>query len=260
MTDAQQWLNNNYPLNQRENVRKLLICNDTYRENEVFQNEIVPQFDVANTHYLTTAESLTGTLEISSFPRLKRLMVKKQLIGKLIFTDCRKLEEIYAEDNLLREIVLPQNNEKLDTVSLVNNNFFAQNLFCFSRFTNLNFLRLGTNNSRRIRNNIYNRWNGSLIHLENLNELKELDINATDIDSGLEYLPVGELYYFTCGDIGRTNARVNNIKQTCNFDEEEATNSDIEDNLFKVGEIIQLQRRWENQIEVQTNRQVHFRS
>src|SRR5687767_185821 len=108
MTNAQVWLNSNYPLNQQR-VKKLLICPDTYREHEVFQNEIAPQFDRSNTHYLTTAESLTGNLEISSFPQLQKLMIKKQFINRLVLSNCHNLRELYAEDNLLREVVLPRN-------------------------------------------------------------------------------------------------------------------------------------------------------
>ena len=256
MVNAQEWLNNNYPLEERRNVKKLLICNDIYREHEVFQNEIANQFDSATTHYLTTSESLTGTLVISSFPQLEKVMIKKQFISKLTFANCQNLEDIYAEDNLLREIVLPQNVRKLDTVSLVNNNFFAQDLSCFSRFTNLRFLHLGTNNNWRIINGIYNRWNGSLVHLQDLDKLMELDINATDVDSGLEFLPTEELFYFTCGDMGRANAGVSNIKQLCRFSEEEAISNDFGVNLVKVGRINQIQ----NQIEIQTNRRVRFRN
>jgi hypothetical protein len=256
MVSAQIWLNGKYPLNQRSRVTKLLVCHDIYREHEIFQNEIVPQFDLINTHYLTDSESLTGTLDLSSFPRLKKLMIKKQFISKLLLTNCHNLEEIYAEDNLLREIVLPRNAKKLNIISLVNNNFFAQDLSPFSQFTNLRFLHLGTNNNWRIINDVYNRWNGSLFHLRDLTELFELDINATDIDSGLEYLPTDNLFYFTCGEVGRVNSGVGNIKQLCGFDEEEATSNDIISNLIKIRRVNQVKQELQSQIEVQVNRLV----
>lgn len=254
MTNAQTWLNNNYPLSRRNRVTKLLICCDIYQRHEVFQSEIAPQFDRNNTHYLIDSESLTGILDLSSFSRLRKLMIKKQFIRKLFLTNCHNLEEIYAEDNLLREISLPNSAGKLNTISLVNNNFPAQDLFLFSHFINLKFLHLGTNNNWRIINNIYNRWNGSLFHLRDLTELFELDINATDIDSGLEYLPTDNLFYFTCGEIGRVNAGVNRIKELCEFDEAEAISNDIINNLLKVRRINQVKQELQSQIEVQVNR------
>ena len=255
MVNAQTWLDSNYPLNQRQNITKLLICN-IYQRDENFQ-ETVSDYNLADTHYLTTAESLTGALDLSSFSQLESLRIKKQFINKLVLTDCRNLEEVYAEDNLLKEIILPQSVRKLDMVSLVNNNFYPQNLFCFSRLTKLRYLYLGTSDSDRIRNNIYNRWNGSLVHLQNLIRLRDLDINATDVDSGLEFLPTNKLMNFLCGNKGRENAGVNRIKEICRFTEEEAADEDIDENLWKAEEIRGWQERQENhqaQIEIQTNR------
>jgi hypothetical protein len=88
----------------------------------------------------------------------------------------------------------------------------------------------------------------------------ELDINATDVDSGLEFLPTEELFYFTCGDMGRANAGVSNIKQLCRFSEEEAISNDFGVNLIKVGRINQIQHELQNRIEIQTNRRVRFRN
>lgn len=254
MTNAQEWLDRNYPPNERQNITKLLICNASEFENGSFQRIVAVDYE--SKHYLTVSESLTGALDLSSFPQLQKLMIRNQFINKLILTDCRNLKEIFGMDNLLREIELPEQTEELNVISLVNNNFVRQDLSRFANFTNLWGLYLGTNNDNRIGNNVYNRWNGSLVHLRNLTKLEELDINSTDIDSGLEFLPTDELIRFTCGDIGRIGARVNQIKEICDFDEEDASDENIDENLFKVGEIRRLQEEWEdyqNQIEVQTN-------
>jgi hypothetical protein len=39
-----------------------------------------------------------------------------------------------------------------------------------------------------------------------------LDINATDINSGLEYLPARHVFYFTFGNKGRRRAGVDELK------------------------------------------------
>ena len=41
------------------------------------------------------------------------------------------------------------------------------------------------------------------MYLLTLTKLEELDINATDINSGLRYLATKGLYYFTFGSKGR---------------------------------------------------------
>src|SRR6185437_15052599 len=92
------------------------------------------------------------------------------------------------------------------------NNLRASSLFCFARFPNLEHLFLGTYDATRISSNVYNRVNGSLYHIRNLRRLKELDINATDINRGLEYLPTEELFHFTFGNCGRTGAGVDQLK------------------------------------------------
>jgi len=43
-----------------------------------------------------------------------------------------------------------------------------------------------------------NKFTGSLEFLKDMNKLEELDINDTDIDSGLEYLPDSLERGFNC--------------------------------------------------------------
>jgi hypothetical protein len=92
---------------------------------------------------------LTGTLDLNDFVNLERIEVEGQLINSLILTNCSRLKEIAANDNLLREIILPTNNQELEDVYLANNNFPGQNLLCFSRYFNLGRLFLGTSDTNR---------------------------------------------------------------------------------------------------------------
>ncbi|RIA78703.1 kinase-like domain-containing protein, partial [Glomus cerebriforme] len=51
-------------------------------------------------------------------------------------------------------------------------------------------LKIGNSSQKRINQGKYNRFNGSLKFLQKLTSLKELDISNTDLDKGVEYLPV----------------------------------------------------------------------
>jgi hypothetical protein len=72
-------------------------------------------------------------------------------------------------------------------------------LSLFSKFEKLNFLKLANN-----------YFYGSLKPLENVNDLKVIDIRITDIDSGIEYLPknLEEIY---CVSEQKSEARVQKI-------------------------------------------------
>jgi len=50
-------------------------------------------------------------------------------------------------------------------------------------------LYLGNSNKKRSEKLVYNRFIGSLEALKNLTQLNQLDIENTDISTGLEYLP-----------------------------------------------------------------------
>ncbi|CAG8840383.1 25084_t:CDS:2, partial [Racocetra persica] len=154
----------------RANLQKLHIFPDTLQNNlihqEYYQNE-------ENCYYLPVADSLTGTLDLSSLPRLRKLTINQQFINRLILTGCQQLRELDADGNLLRKVILPLRAHRLKSIRLNDNNFWARDL--------------------------------------NL-KLEELDINATDINGGLEYLNTEKLFGFTFGNCGRTGARVDELK------------------------------------------------
>jgi hypothetical protein len=103
---------------------------------------------------------------------------------------------------------LPFLGDKLKKIILFNNNL-EQDLTIFSKHTNLEALCIG-NRFVIIDGVIRNRFYGSLKPLKDLNNLKELHISNTDIDSGLEYLPDG-LTDFYCGTSLGPSAKVEEI-------------------------------------------------
>jgi hypothetical protein len=128
----------------------------------------------------------------------------------------------------------------LTVIHLNNNNFLLQNLNCFRNFVNLKSLAIGNDDKEKIEKGIYNRFCGSLETLKNLKYLECLDIEGTDIDSGLENLPVQYLKEFSCTKV-REEARVESIKNTLDLSEEEAKSAEEEISKYKINKIKNFQ-------------------
>jgi hypothetical protein len=212
-------------------------------------------------HYLP--DTLTGSLNLSTFPNLTDLIVEYQRLTDLNLYRNRKLKDISVPNNLIQTITFPQIARRLERINVQNNNIRSRGLSIFDNYPRLRFLNLGTNNINQIQQGFYNRWRGSLSPLRNLNGLEELDINATDISHGLQFLPTANLFLFTCGNKGRANALVNNIKRMLRFDEAMAVEeADEEILLQKVGKIDE----WQGQLQqlfltalIQQQVGIHFR-
>jgi len=102
----------------------------------------------------------------------------KGLVGSLDLTDFVNLEELYCYDNQLTGIKFADSSlNKLRVLHVGGNNFPEQDLTLFSHLVKLEVLNLGNNN-----------FVGSLRPLENLVNLRSLDIGDTNIDGGLIYL------------------------------------------------------------------------
>lgn len=183
MVNAQEWLDKEYPQAQRKEIKKLDISN----------------------------KDLEGSLNLDDFISLEELRCFGNRLTSLDLKNCRKLEEIHCFSNEISEIKLIKLNQlrKLDAgynlltsldfsafnpeslleLKLHSNNFGNQDIDCFFSFNKLEILYVNTDIRERIEQNIYNRFHGSLKALKNMNNLRDLDIRATDIDGGLEYLP-----------------------------------------------------------------------
>lgn len=113
---------------------------------------------------------------------------RKDLEGHLDLSDFVNLEKLYCSDNELVGIDLSLTHpEKMTYLDIGNNNFAPSDLSLFSKFINLKVLSIGADKEEKIKLNKYNRFYGSLEPLKSL-KLNTLDIRATDINEGLEFL------------------------------------------------------------------------
>src|SRR6185436_16692239 len=92
-------------------------------------------------------------------------------------------------DNYLQDLKLPLQTENLVELDLKNNDLAERDLSVFQELVNLKYLLIGNINQEKIKKGIYNRFVGSLEPLKNLTKLSQLDIDNTDLNGGVEYLP-----------------------------------------------------------------------
>jgi len=162
MVNAQEYLDENYPKNQRNQIIKLHISN----------------------------RDLEGSLELSDFVNLERLDCSYNKLVNLKITNCPNISYFGIWANKITSFDFTSlNPQTLTYLFICDNNFSRQDLSVFSKFVNLIDLDLGTNNKELVEKKIYNRFYGSLESLKDLEKLTNLDIRSTDIGSGLEFLP-----------------------------------------------------------------------
>jgi len=179
---------------------------------------------------------LEGWLVLEEFPNLQRFIASNQEINRITIKNCPELRTIRCNNNEIDELNLgcPKlttlicNNNSLDALAklelandaleelnIKNNDFLQQDLYYFRRLKNLKILELGNDDPKRINQGIYNRFDGSLKHLEGTTNLKKLGIENTDIDSGLECLIGkdidGKIVKFSCQADKILQAKCQNI-------------------------------------------------
>ncbi|CAI2180950.1 14915_t:CDS:2 [Funneliformis geosporum] len=192
-TNAQEYINQKYPTpKDKANCRVLDISSYHWQHNSQGRKE-----------------KLTGSLSLQGFINLKQLNCSFNQISEIDVNDCHQLEMFICSHNRLtkldctgldklRIIICTSNlltsldhsflnSAKLISLSISNNSFPKQDLSVFSKFTNLQYLGIG-NDNEMFNNDTYNRFYGSLDPLKSLTKLDCLEINNTDVDSGLEYL------------------------------------------------------------------------
>ncbi|KLL03087.1 MAG: hypothetical protein MRECE_18c016 [Mycoplasmataceae bacterium CE_OT135] len=172
MVNAQEWLDKEYPKEQRNTIKRLGI----------------------------SIKSFTGNLDLSDFINLEELNCGSNKLTTLNLTNCQQLKILNCEYNKLTDLKLPSSTEQLTWWLSISNNNLSGDLSIFSHLVNLKVLWIDNNN----------HFTGSLKSLQNLTKLEILSISNTDIDSGLEYLP-DSLEYFRCSAYERKDAKCQTI-------------------------------------------------
>jgi len=127
-------------------------------------------------------KNLEGELNLKNFTNLEKLDCSHNLITSLNLTNCPVVELNCSDNNLTSlDFLSTLNKKKLEFLSLHSNKLISQDLSVFSKFVNLKNLFIGSKEKE-------NDFQGSLVHLKDLEKLEGLDISNTDIDDGLEYL------------------------------------------------------------------------
>jgi chromosome segregation ATPase len=201
--NAQQYINYNYPTKKmRQEETKLYIDN----------MNLVGRIDLSDfikLEKLNCSDNQITSLDISKNKLLTEIDCSKNKLTNLDLSNCLNINTAKANRNQLSDIKLPVvNHETLKYLNLLDNSL-SQNLSSFSPFVNLKVLLIG-NNEDITEQGICNQFHGSLEPLKYIDKLECLNINNTDIDSGLEYLP-DSIKCFQCLANKRPHARVNKI-------------------------------------------------
>ena len=187
--NAQEWLDQNYPLGERTNLKILNIGRNNLKDSLQLKG-------FNNLEELYCYDNKLTILNCSDCSQLRIIRCQKNNLTNLNLTNCFNITELYCNKNQITDLnfLNSLSSEKLKILLIANNNFSASDLTSFARFTNLQNLGLG--NWFKEYNN---RFSGSLEPLKKLTSLEDLDIAGTDIDSGLEYLSenIQVFYCFT---------------------------------------------------------------
>jgi hypothetical protein len=120
---------------------------------------------------------------------LEKLNLNFNNLTSVDLSQQKELKKLILANNNLTSIQflndLP-NPERLEILEIFNNNIQPTDISFFSKFVNLEELRIGNSPSNREKRN---RFYGSLKAYQNLTKLRGICIEATDINEGLEYLP-----------------------------------------------------------------------
>jgi hypothetical protein len=106
------------------------------------------------------------------------------------------------------------NTETLEYLNLNSNNLQEEdksNLSFFNKFKNLKELNVGNKNEEKIMQNIYNRFSGSLEPLKDLNNLRLLNIESTDVNSDIEHLPSSLEEFYCASELRKSDSKVKEI-------------------------------------------------
>jgi Leucine-rich repeat (LRR) protein len=213
MVDAQHWLNKKY-----SNVKKKQSCSILNISNKNLEGSLrlknfdkleklsccynqlanLEVSDCPNLERICCYKNQLKNLKINNCPRLKRLNCGFNELSELNLNGLEQLERLNCNDNRLKNLDYSSlNADRLIFLNVSDNSFNpSQDLCCFSKFVNLEILLIGSIDEERINEGKHNRFHGYLKPLENMNNLKLLDISNTDINTNeaIKILPNLEIY------------------------------------------------------------------
>jgi len=227
--EAQKWLDQNYPKEERGKLIELDI-----RSNELLLEGSLDLTDFKDLRLLICSGHKINKLVLgSSYSRLKELLCDNNQLSELTVKNCPKLIKINCSRNQLSKLTIDNclqleslncsNNlltsfdfeslrgKKLILIDLNNNRLSPRNLDELSTFISLESIDIGSDDQKEIKRGNYNHFNGSLKSLKNMTRLRYLNIEATDIEEGLGYLPES-LEFFLCSS-GNTPTGVGDIEE-----------------------------------------------
>jgi len=229
--NAQRWLNENYPKKERSVCAKLDVSSSEIEIGEKLEGSL-DLTDFKDLKLLNCSGHQITKLKLGVYPYLEDLYCDKNKLTvfniknypvtkldcsdnqlrELTINDCLQLAELIFSSNLLTNFNFNTLDKvKLTRLELKNNRLSRCDLSELVPFVNLELVDIGSNDQRKIDRGFYNHFYGSLKSLKNLTKLKHLNIEATDIESGLEYLPQS-LEKFYCTSYG-TLTKVGNIEE-----------------------------------------------
>lgn len=142
MINAQEWLDENYPLERRKNIIELDIKNknlDGYLKLEEFNN--LKRFWCSGNRFTN--------LSVSNCTRLEELDCSDNRLDSLDLRKCDNLRELNCSFNNLTNLDYSFNASNLFSLNIVNNNFLEQDLSVFSHLINLKLLWIGNDDEEK---------------------------------------------------------------------------------------------------------------
>ncbi|WP_172575259.1 leucine-rich repeat domain-containing protein [endosymbiont GvMRE of Glomus versiforme] len=172
--NVQEWLEQNYPLEERRWLRWLVIDRRSGLEGGLVV-ENFPNLEILDC-YCNPLTSLT----LSNLPKLTRVSCPDSTINQLTINNCPGVSNLNVTNNSLVSLDFLDNldSNKLAFLYITNNSFPRQDIDIFSKFVNLERFYLANNS-----------FYGSLQSLRSLTRLKKLGTSGTEISGGYEYLP-----------------------------------------------------------------------
>jgi len=191
MVSAREWLDKEYPMEKRKNITELEVTNNN------LEGELrLKDFD--NLEKLECYGNSLTSLIVQNCTKLKDLDCSSNKLVILNLNDCCNLRELDCSFNNLTDLnfLSSLNVDNLISLNIINNDFPKQDLTVFASLLNLKHLWIGNDDKEKIKDNVYNKFFGSLKPLNDLVKLESLNISNTDIDEGLEYLPDSVRYVY----------------------------------------------------------------